>query len=187
MNWLQKISSQVSTDQLPQLLTDAIQYACGGEWELGPTKQWTQDLENITGDPHLGEEVGYSTSFWITCKIGDGMFNQKWGISTNFTVSSGSSTTTFDTATGDWDLSITVSVQSAYPSSWTPESPYALMSDRHIGYQENIKTIEEVAQFVKMSIQNDQRDDEGDDGDFDVDPITDPSQHAPTSPELMGV
>lgn len=175
MNWLQKISGvPIRTEDIPQKLAQAIQYACGGEWEAGSATPWTEDLEKITGDRRLGQEVGYSTSFWVTCKTGDGMYGEKWGISVNFTITSGSSNTVIDSETGGWDFGITVSVQSAYPSSWTPESPYALMSNRHIGYKEDIRTIEEVALFVKASIQNDQRDDEGDDDDDPLDPEPEP-------------
>ena len=167
MNWLQKIAKRVSTEQLPQLLTDAIQYECGGQWELGPVKQWTRELEDITGHMQLGREKGYSTSFWISCKTGDGVFGQKWGVSVNFTVTSGSSVTTFDKVTGDCDLDISANVQWASPKSWTPTSPYPLLI-RLAGSQDDMRTISEVANFVKNAILSDQSE-SGDDGNDDND------------------
>ena len=173
MNWLQKIAVPLDTHDLPQLLADAIQYEVGGKWEAGKAENWTERLDSITGK-QLGEEVGYSTSFWVTCKEGDGLFHQKWGVSINFTVTSGSSHTTFDSETGDWDLSITASVQFASPDSWTPMSPYALML-HSAGHQEDMKTIQEVAKFVKRAIWNDQQDDDdGDDEGPDFSPEIEP-------------
>ncbi len=187
MNWLQKIATPVRTQDLPQLLAQAIEYECGGKWDAGEATNWTENLDNITGK-QLGQEVGYSTSFWVTCKEGDGMFHQKWGVSVNFTVTSGSSHTTFDSETGDWDFSIALSVQSAYINSWTPQSPYPLYG-RTVGYKDGIRTIQDAANFVKMSIWNDQRDDDNSDEVPEVDPTPDPGvgTPAPVSPELITV
>lgn len=172
MNWLLKVAIPLKTENLPQSLAKAIEYECGGAWEAGQAKNWTADLDAITGK-QLGQDVGYSTSFWISCKIGDGYFHQKWGVSVNFTVTSGSSNTIFDSETGDWDLSIDVSVQWASPKSWTPESPYPLLI-KSVGERSDMKTIQEVANFVKQSIWDDQRDEGDDDPDMpEVDP--DPS------------
>ncbi len=162
MNWLQKIATPINTRQLPEILAQAIQYECGGEWKAGQAKNWTEDLEKIVGDTHLSDEKGYSTSFWINCEAGDGMFQQKWGVSVNFTVMSGASHTAFDSQTGDWDFSITANVQWASPASWTPASPYALLI-KTVGHQEDMRTIQEVAQFVKQAIWDDQTGNDDDD------------------------
>ncbi len=190
MNWLQKIALPIRTEQLPELLAQAIAYECGGEWDAGKADNWTKNLDDINTkyDPmseQLGQEVGYSTSFWVSCKTGDGTFHQKWGVSINFTVTSGSSNTTFDSETGDWDFSIAASVQWASPKSWTPESPYALLI-RSAGFKEEMRTVQEVANFVKETIWRDQRDDDNDDDEPEDEPTTDPSVGAPVSPELIG-
>jgi len=189
MNWLQKIALPIKTQDLPQILAKAIQYECGGEWEAGPAKNWTEDLQNITGDTRLSDEKGYSTSFWINCKTGDGILNQKWGVSVNFTVTSGSSHTVIDSAHAEWDFIITANVQWASPNSWTPASPYALLI-KTVGHQEDMNTIQEVAQFVKQTIWNSQQDDEdnNDDGpNPEIDPTPNPSSYAPINPELITV
>lgn len=190
-NWLQKISAPIRTEDLPDVLAKALEYEIGGKWEAGPAKPWTEDLEKITNDPRLSQEKGYSTSFWVSCETGDGLFGRKWGVSVNFTVISGSSNTVFDSETGDWDFSITANVQSAYPSAWTPAFPYALFSNRPIGHQEDMKTIQEFANFVKMAIWKDQtdEDEDGDDGNDDpqIDPTPDPVVGVPVgSPQLVG-
>lgn len=187
MNWLYKIALPVKTQDLPQILARAIQYECGGKWKAGKAKNWTEDLQNIIGDTRLSDEKGYSTSFWITCETGDGMFNQKWGVSVNFSVTSGSSNTIFDSATGDWDLSITANVQWASPASWTPGSPYALLI-KTVGHRDDMKTIREVAQFVKQAIWDSQQDDDDDNNqEPEIEPTPDPTTSAPASPELITV
>ncbi len=168
MNWLQKFAVPIKTQDLPRLLAQAIEYECGGNWEASDVRKWTEALDKITGT-QLGQEMGYSTSFLVTCKEGDGQFGQKWGVSVNFTVTSGQSDTTFDSETGDWDLAIAASVQWASPKSWTPMTPYPLMI-RPAGARDGMETIQEVASFVKEAIWNDQRDDEDDDDEFDVEP-----------------
>ena len=181
MNWLIKIAIPLQTEELPQILANAIAYEVGGKWEAGSATNWTQNLEDITGDKRLGEEVGYSTSFWINCKEGDGFHQHKWGISVNFTVTSGSSHTTFDSETGDWDLVIAATVQWMSPKSWTTEAPYALPI-KYIAHKKEMKTIKEFAHFVKDTIWNYSHDDDDgfDDDDFDDDddshgPVTDPN------------
>ena len=189
MNWLTKIAIPTMTEDLPQKLAQAISYSCGGVWEVGPVKNWTQDLENITNDKRLGTEVGYSTSFWIHCKTGDDYFKQKWGVDICFTVTSGSSHTIFDSEKGDWDLSITSSVQWANLDSWTSKQPYPLLV-KSVGYKENMKTIQEVANFVQESIWNSQKGEgDGDDLDGDDDSPFDPNPeiHDPQQNDLITV
>ena len=177
MNWFKK-SKTLDTKQLPEKLTQAIQFECGGIWDHSKPDSWTERLDQIT-QKQLGQEKGYSTSFWINCKTGDGYFHQKWGVSINFTVTSGSSHTTFDSETGDWDLGVTASVQWASPNSWTPETPYPLLI-KSVGYKEDMKTIQEVANFVKMSIWNSQKDDGDDDEEPEDEPTPDPSIDEPS-------
>lgn len=180
MNWFQiflKIAAvPIKTQDVPSILAKAFQYEIGGVWKAGPAKAWTEDLEKITGDKTLGQEVGYSTSFWVSCEEGDGISGNKWGVSVTFTVTSGSSNTEFDSETGGWDFSICLSVQWADPESWTPQHPYALLI-KSVGEQKDIPTIQAAAQFVKQCIVNYQRsingdDDDSDDGDDD-DPVFD--------------
>jgi len=150
MNWLQKLSSEIRTEDFPNILSQALQYEIGGNWESSPSVPWTEKLENITKNKSRSQEKGYSSGFWVNCKDGDGTFNQKWGVNINFTVTSGTSHTVFDSATGDWDFSIDASVQWASPKSWTPESPYALLI-RSAGARNGMKTIQEVVNFVKWT------------------------------------
>ncbi len=191
MNWLQKISAPIRTQDFPEVLAQAIAFECGGEWDVGEATNWTENLESIhnkyhdTPDTRLSDEKGYSTSFWVTCKEGDGYFQKKWGVSVNFTVLSGSSHTTFDSETGDWDFLITANVQRAADASWTPASPYALMMEA-VGAQEDMKTIQETALFVKNAIWNSQRGDDGPD-EPEVDPEPDPGVGAPVSSELTAI
>lgn len=174
MNWLQKLAAPINTEKLPQLLAQAIEYECGGKWESDRPRKWTEDLERITGDKTYSDQNGYSTSFWVTCKQGDGYFQKKWGVNVNFTVASGSSHTTFDSATGDWDFSIGLSVQLAFDASWTTRYPYALMN-KSVAEGKDIKTIQEAAIFVKNAIWNSQKDDNDDDAIDPTDPQDDPS------------
>lgn len=171
LNWLQKIATPIKTEDLPQLLAQAIQYEVGGEWESTEPVNWTKRFEDIIGK-QPGLEEKYLSGFWVNCKAGDGYFQQKWGVRIEFTVISGSSNTIFDSEFGDWDFSITVSVQWASPNSWTADTPYPLLI-RSAGSRENIRTIQEVANFVKEAIWRDQRD-QGDEDEPEVDLTPDP-------------
>jgi len=53
----------IDTRNLPEALARAIAFECGGEWEAGKAKPWTEDLERILGDNRLSQEKGYSSSF----------------------------------------------------------------------------------------------------------------------------
>ena len=165
-----KTSATLSTDDLPDKLTQAIQYTCGGKWTHGEPYPWVKKLEDITKDTSRSSKSGYSSSFWIICPNGEPLTNRKWGVNINYTVM-GSEHATFDSSTGNPNLKITVNVQLAYQSSWTNANPYALLS--HSVGSGDMKTIQEVAEFVKESIinsNNDNNDDDDDNNDND-DPV----------------
>lgn len=190
MNWFQKIiftkcAATLRTEDLHIKIAQSISYVCGGNWVATTPYPWTEKLENIMKDKNLsdihnqarfslGNDVGYSTSFWVQCKEGDPFFHEKWGVSVNFTVTSGASNTVFDSEHGDWDLVISANVQRAHKTSWTPATPYPLFMES-VGHRENMRTIVEVAEFVKESIwrnqsgdtDDDNEDDNGDDSGYD--------------------